>query len=95
MTWLATRSGRKTLALALTGMVLDGDISRDGAQEVARMVLRDNCREPLLPADDKVNERSGVPAVTQRRSVTLMSVHLRRIGGRSVLAFNRGRNLVQ
>ena len=42
MTWLATRTGREALALALTQMVMAGDITRPRAEEVARMVLRDN-----------------------------------------------------
>lgn len=42
MTWLANRSGREALALALTGMMMDGDISRTRAEEVARLLLRDN-----------------------------------------------------
>jgi uncharacterized protein len=42
MTWLATRSGREALALALTQMIGVGDITRARAEEVARMVLRDN-----------------------------------------------------
>lgn len=36
------RTGREALALALTGMVNDGEISRDRALELARMVLREN-----------------------------------------------------
>jgi uncharacterized protein len=42
MTWLATRTGREALALALTQMLTAGDITRARAEEVARMVLRDN-----------------------------------------------------
>jgi uncharacterized protein len=42
MTWLATRSGREALAMALTQMVTDGDVSRPRAEDLARMVLRDN-----------------------------------------------------
>jgi hypothetical protein len=42
MTWLATRTGREALALALTQMVTAGDITRPRAEEVARIVLRDN-----------------------------------------------------
>ncbi|MDO8432658.1 MAG: amidohydrolase family protein [Candidatus Binatus sp.] len=40
--WLATRSARQALALALTGMVDDGEITRTRASELARMVLRQN-----------------------------------------------------
>lgn len=43
--WIAARTGREALALALTGMVRDGEISRDRAIELARMVLRENARK--------------------------------------------------
>jgi predicted TIM-barrel fold metal-dependent hydrolase len=41
-TWLGAKLGREALAIALTGMVRDGGISRDRALELARMVLRGN-----------------------------------------------------
>jgi predicted TIM-barrel fold metal-dependent hydrolase len=40
--WIAARTGREALARALTGMMRDGEISRQRALELARMVLRDN-----------------------------------------------------
>lgn len=40
--WLTTRNARHALALALTGMMNDGDITRARASELARMVLREN-----------------------------------------------------
>jgi len=40
--WLSNRTARQALALALTGMMNDGEISRERAMELARMVLRDN-----------------------------------------------------
>jgi predicted TIM-barrel fold metal-dependent hydrolase len=40
--WLAARSGREALGLALTGMLNDGEITRARASELARMVLREN-----------------------------------------------------
>ena len=40
--WLSNRTGREALALALTGMLRDGEITRERASELARMVLRDN-----------------------------------------------------
>ena len=43
--WIAARSGRQALALALTGMLADGEITRARALELARMVLRDNARK--------------------------------------------------
>lgn len=40
--WLASVTARQALALALTGMINDGEISRDRAVELARMVMREN-----------------------------------------------------
>jgi len=42
--WIAARNGREALARALTGMLRDGEITRQRASELARMVLRDNAR---------------------------------------------------
>jgi predicted TIM-barrel fold metal-dependent hydrolase len=41
-TWLAARSSRAALALALTAMIRDGQLTRARALEVARLVLRGN-----------------------------------------------------
>jgi predicted TIM-barrel fold metal-dependent hydrolase len=43
-TWLAARRGRDALAIALTRMMRDGEISRGRALELARMVLRENAK---------------------------------------------------
>jgi hypothetical protein len=40
--WLTTRSSRQALTLALSRMMIEGQITRDRAEELARMVLRDN-----------------------------------------------------
>lgn len=40
--WLTSKSGREALALALTEMMLDGEITRERALELATMVLRRN-----------------------------------------------------
>jgi uncharacterized protein len=40
--WVAARTARRALGIALTGMMNDGDISRDRAVEIAQMVLRTN-----------------------------------------------------
>src|SRR5260370_1855753 len=40
--WVGTTTGREALGLALTEMMHDGEITRDRAVELARMVLRDN-----------------------------------------------------
>ena len=40
--WQTTQSGRQALAIALTGMIQDGEITRARALELARMVLHDN-----------------------------------------------------
>jgi len=42
--WIAAKRGREALAIALTQMMRDGEISRDRAFVLARMVLRDNAR---------------------------------------------------
>lgn len=40
--WLAIKTAREALALALTGMMNDGEITRARAIELARMVMREN-----------------------------------------------------
>ena len=40
--WQTTQSGRQALAIALTGMMQDGEITRQRASELAHMVLHDN-----------------------------------------------------
>lgn len=40
--WQATYSAREALAIALTGMIQDGEITRERALELAHMVLHDN-----------------------------------------------------
>ena len=40
--WLSNNTAREALALALTGMMNDGEINRERAMELARMVLHDN-----------------------------------------------------
>jgi predicted TIM-barrel fold metal-dependent hydrolase len=40
--WLSNVTGRQALALALTGMMNDGEITRERALQLARMVLREN-----------------------------------------------------
>ncbi len=40
--WLTATSGRRALALALTGMMDDGEITRQRASEIARLVMHDN-----------------------------------------------------
>ena len=40
--WLGSTAARKGLAIALTGMIQDGEVTGERAMEIARMVLRDN-----------------------------------------------------
>jgi predicted TIM-barrel fold metal-dependent hydrolase len=40
--WQTTQSGREALAIALTGMMQDGEITRERALELAKMALHDN-----------------------------------------------------
>jgi len=42
--WMSARGGRQALAIALTAMMRDGEITRARASELARMVLRENAR---------------------------------------------------
>jgi chemotaxis response regulator CheB len=42
---MAARTGRQALAIALTGMMRDGEISRARAVELARIVLRENAKK--------------------------------------------------
>jgi len=42
--YLAANSGREALGRALTQMMRDGDVTRERAEEIARLVLRDNVR---------------------------------------------------
>jgi predicted TIM-barrel fold metal-dependent hydrolase len=42
LAWLSNTTARQALALALTGMMNDGEITRERASELARMVLHDN-----------------------------------------------------
>jgi predicted TIM-barrel fold metal-dependent hydrolase len=43
--YIAAKTGREALGIALTGMVRDEEISRDRAVELARMVLRENAKK--------------------------------------------------
>jgi predicted TIM-barrel fold metal-dependent hydrolase len=43
--YVADKTGREALDIALTGMMRDGEITRDRALELAQMVLRDNARK--------------------------------------------------
>jgi len=42
---VAAKAGRKALAIALTGMVRDGEVTRARASVLARMVLRENAKK--------------------------------------------------
>ena len=48
---LTTRSAREALALALTGMMQDGQITRERALELARLVMRENAAKLYGLAD--------------------------------------------
>jgi len=45
LAWLSNRSAREALALALTGMMADGQITREQALDLARLALRENARK--------------------------------------------------
>lgn len=40
--WIASRNARQALGIALTGMLRDGEVSRERADAIARLVLRGN-----------------------------------------------------
>jgi uncharacterized protein len=42
--WVGSTTARRALAIALSGMMRDGDITRDRAEALARMVLHDNAQ---------------------------------------------------
>ena len=42
--WITARNGRQALAIALSGMLRDGEITRARATELAHMVLHDNAK---------------------------------------------------
>jgi predicted TIM-barrel fold metal-dependent hydrolase len=42
--WTTNKNAREALAIALTGMIRDGDITRERALELARMVLKENAK---------------------------------------------------
>jgi uncharacterized protein len=43
--WLASTTARRGLAIALTGMINDDEITRARAEEIAAMVLRTNAAQ--------------------------------------------------
>ena len=43
--WVASQTAREALAVALTGMIRDGEITRADASKLARMVLRENAQK--------------------------------------------------
>jgi predicted TIM-barrel fold metal-dependent hydrolase len=43
--WIASQRARQALAIALGGMLRDGEISRSRALELANLVLRGNARK--------------------------------------------------
>ncbi|AIE86480.1 hypothetical protein OP10G_3112 [Fimbriimonas ginsengisoli Gsoil 348] len=40
--WLSNRTGRRALAIAITELLREGEITRPRAMQIAQMVLRDN-----------------------------------------------------
>jgi predicted TIM-barrel fold metal-dependent hydrolase len=40
--WLGTHTARRALGIALTGMLADGEVTRERAVEIAQLVLHDN-----------------------------------------------------
>jgi len=48
--WIATKNGRAALALALTDMIRNGEVSRASAEEIATKVMHTNA-ETLYKLD--------------------------------------------
>src|SRR5690349_1288410 len=46
--WVGSTTARRALAMALTGMMRDGEITRDRARALARMVLRENAMKAYV-----------------------------------------------
>src|SRR5262245_33573106 len=74
-TWIATRSGRTALALALTRMMTAGEITRSRAEEIARMVLRDNAIRlyNLAPVSAAVDVVRDIPYASWQQTVEARS----------------------
>ena len=51
--WQTANAAREALAIALTGMMQDGEISRARAVEIAQMVMRENARRLYHFGEDK------------------------------------------
>lgn len=59
--WQTTNSAREALAIALTGMVNDNEITRTRAREIARMVLRGNALKLYGWPDEKTPATPATP----------------------------------
>ncbi len=70
--WVAATAAREALAIALTGMIEDGEIDGARAREIARMVLHDNARTLYrLGSDPKSPPRAALWGLTPDRAQPL------------------------
>jgi predicted TIM-barrel fold metal-dependent hydrolase len=61
--WIANRNERESLGIALTGMLDDGEITRQRAGELIRMVLHGNAEALYkLPPTKRPAEYAGPPS---------------------------------
>lgn len=67
--WLSNTTARQALALALTGMMNDGEITRERALELARMVLRENAIK-LYGLRRAANPKPPPPVTRLEKSAT-------------------------
>jgi hypothetical protein len=65
--WIATTTGRQALAIALTGMLRNGEVSRTRAEQIATMVMRE-CRETLRsgPAVSRPAKAHEIPFIRDK-----------------------------
>jgi len=57
--WQTSQTGRQALGIALTGMLQDGQITITRANQIARMVLRDNAINLYHLKEDKPDTAKG------------------------------------
>ena len=71
---LATNSARRALGLALTGMLRDGVITRERAEQLARMVMRENAAALYGLGTAGAAARGGAAGGSPKRNAPALSV---------------------
>ena len=75
--WIATKNGRAALALALTGMIREGEVSRARAEEIATMVMRTNAGK-LYKLGLEVSHDRPMPVADVRTYLASLPVDARK-----------------